>query len=303
MLGESRVSDVSIQNMQRTKNINKKAESRETGFSLFVYICYNSADTTAFNNNVEDMTMKPVIGITCNFDEKDEIGIVSHMGCVGQKWHFLADNYIASIEKAGGIPVMIPICESIETAKEMVSRMDGILISGGHDVDPRRYGQRTKSYCGTIMPKRDGQDIELVKYLLNETEKPILGVCRGIQVLNVAAGGTLYQDLEREGKFEHHFMEIYPMNYISHEITIKEGSKVRDIFGKEELGVNSFHHQAVRNPGDGFTVTAVSGDGVTEAIEKDGSRFVVGVQWHPEMMYDSTEQQKIFQALVDACTF
>lgn len=245
--------------------------------------------------------MKPVIGITCNFDDRDEIGMVSHMGGAGQKWQFLADNYITSVEKAGGVPVILPICDNMETVKDMVSRIDGVLISGGNDIDPRRYGERAKSCCGTILPKRDDQDLALACYVLEETDKPILAICRGIQVLNVAAGGSLYQDLEEEGGFEHHFMDMYPQNRISHEITARAGSKIRQIYGKNQIGVNSFHHQAVRNPGNGLAITAVSEDGVPEAIEREGSRFVVGVQWHPEKMEDSAEQQKIFQALVSAC--
>ena len=245
--------------------------------------------------------MKPVIGITCNYDYKDEVGMVSHMGIAGQKWHFLADNYIDSVERAGGIPVMLPICADIETIKEVVSRLDGLLVSGGHDVNPQEYGQRIKGYCGTIIPARDRQDIELTKYVLNETDKPILGICRGIQIVNVAAGGTLYQDLEIEGKFEHHFNDMYPLNHISHEVETKEGTKLHEIFGKETVGVNSFHHQAVKALADGFSVSAVSSDGVTEGIEKAGDRFVVATQWHPEMMSDSDEQQAIFRAFIGAC--
>lgn len=245
--------------------------------------------------------MKPLIGITCNYDYRDEIGSVSHMGITGQKWNFLAANYIDSIEQAGGVPVMIPICRDMDTVKEMVSRMDGILISGGHDVNPQEYGEDAKSYCGLIMPMRDRQDVELTKYILNETDKAILGVCRGIQILNVAAGGNLYQDLEIEGKFNHHFNDMYPMNNVSHRVTTKEGTRLREIFGKETVGVNSFHHQAVKDLGAGFVVSAVSTDGVTEAIEMEGGRFAAATQWHPEMMYDSDEQQAIFRAFVKAC--
>lgn len=245
--------------------------------------------------------MKPVIGITCNYDIKDEVGLVSHMGIAGQKWHFIADNYIECVERAGGIPLLIPICASIETVKQMVSMMDGILISGGHDVNPQEYGQNAKGYCGTIIPARDRQDVELTKYVLNETDKPILGICRGIQIINVATGGTLYQDLEIEGGFQHHFTDMYPLNAITHEVTIKPGTRLHSIYGKEEMGVNSFHHQAVKDLGEGFTSTAVSVDGVTEAIEMEGSRFVAATQWHPEMMYDSEEQFQIFQAFVNAC--
>lgn len=246
---------------------------------------------------------KPVIGITCNYDYKDEVGMVSHMGIAGQKWHFLADSYVHSVEQAGGIPVLIPICEDIETVKAMCAGLDAVLVSGGHDVNPQEYGERVKGYCGTIMPMRDRQDIELTKYIVNETDKPLLAICRGVQILNVAAGGNLYQDLKKEGGFEHHFTDMYPLNYPTHSVAVKEGSRLKEIFGKTDVNVNSFHHQAVKETGNGFVATAVSEDGVVEAIEKEnaGGRFVLGVQWHPEMMYDTDEQQAIFRALVKAC--
>ena len=209
---------------------------------------------------------KPLIGITCNLDYRDDIGVVTHLGCKGEEWQSLSDGYISSVEKAGGIPIMIPICDRVETVKE-----------------------------------RDNQDISLVKYLLEKTQKPILGICRGIQVLNVASGGTLYQDLEKEGDFEHHFMDMYPKDAIAHEIRLEEASKIYHVYRKERIGVNSFHHQAVKSVGEGLMIAAVSDDGVIEAIEKPGDRFVVGIQWHPEMMADSKEQEQIFRAFVSAC--
>ena len=244
---------------------------------------------------------KPVIGITCNYDYKDEVGMISHMGITGQKWHFVADNYIHSVEQAGGIPVLIPICDDMETVKEMVARMDGVLISGGHDVNPEEYGERVKGYTGTIMPMRDRQDIELTKYVLNETDKPLLAICRGVQILNVACGGDLYQDLEKEGGFEHHFTDMYPLNYPTHSVQVEEGSRLREIFGAEQIRVNSFHHQAVKRVAENFAVTAKSADGVVEAIEWEDDRFAVGIQWHPEMMFDSDEQQAVFRALIQSC--
>lgn len=247
------------------------------------------------------MNSKPIIGITCNFDTKDEVGVVSHMGLAGQKWHFIADNYVASVEAAGGIPVLIPICGDLENAKLLVERMDGVLISGGHDVNPEEYGERVKGYCGELMLPRDRQDIDLTRYLLEETDKPVLGICRGTQIINVAAGGTLYQDLKIQGGFEHHSCEMYPMNAAVHSVTIKNGSKLSGIYQNDQVCVNSFHHQGVKDVADGYMASAVSEDGVTEGIERIGERFVLGVQWHPEMMYDSEEQQKVFRAFVEAC--
>ncbi|MCD8009884.1 MAG: gamma-glutamyl-gamma-aminobutyrate hydrolase family protein [Lachnospiraceae bacterium] len=243
---------------------------------------------------------RPIIGITCNFDYKDDVGMVSCMGITGQQWHFVADNYVDSVERAGGVPVLIPICANMETVWRMVEGMDGILISGGHDVNPQEYGERANGKCGRLMPRRDRQDIALARHVLNETMKPILAICRGIQIMNVAAGGTLYQDLESEG-FEHHFTDMYPLNEPTHTVEVKEDSILRGIFGKERVRVNSFHHQAVKRLAEGFVVDAVSEDGVTEGIEPADGRFALGIQWHPEMMYDSEEQLKLFRALVEAC--
>ncbi len=246
------------------------------------------------------MVRKPTIGITCNYDYRDTVGIVSHMGMAGQTWNFLAGHYAEAVEWAGGIPVLIPQCRDFETVKGILSHVDGVLITGGHDIDPQCYGEQAKPYCGVIIPERDRQDIEIARYVMENEKKPLLGICRGMQVMNVAAGGTLYQDVEKEGGFDHHFMDMYPMNRPVHKVRLKSGSKVCKIFEKEILEVNSFHHQAVKDVAEGFGITAYSRDGVGEAIEKRDGSFVMGIQWHPEMMFDSPEQQKIFKALIKA---
>ena len=153
---------------------------------------------------------RPLIGVTCNYDYRDTVGITSGMGIVGQDWNFVAGDYVYILEKAGAIPVLIPVykdCDE-ESIKEFLNKLDGVIISGGHDVGPEQYNTPTKGYCGTIIPQRDNHDIAVAKYFMNEIKKPILGICRGIQIMNVAAGGTLYQDLEIEGKFEHHFGDM-----------------------------------------------------------------------------------------------
>lgn len=244
---------------------------------------------------------RPLIGITSNFDPKDELGIVSGMGGAGQAWNFLADDYIRTVERAGGIPVILPLFTDMETLKETVRHMDGVLVSGGHDINPKEYGERIKACCGRIILERDWSDLNVAKYVMEETNKPMLGICRGIQVLNVADGGSLYQDLETEGGYQNHGILQYARNYASHTVKFENGSRLADIYESEKTAVNSFHHQGVKKPGKHFKIGARSEEGVTEAIEYDGERFVIGVQWHPEMMFDSEEQQKIFKAFVKAC--
>lgn len=246
---------------------------------------------------------RPIIGVTCNYDYRDTVGMTSGMGITGQDWNFVAGDYIYILEKAGALPILLPIYKNCEDSdwKEYLGTLDGILISGGHDVGPEHYGQSAKGYCGTIIPERDRQDLEIARYAMYEAKKPVLGICRGIQIMNVAAGGTLYQDLEIEGKYEHHFGDKYPRNYPWQCMKLAEGSILESIYGKSEVWVNSFHHQAVREPGKGFEVIATSQDGVIEAIVQEDHPFSVGVQWHPEMMYDSAEQQLLLNAFVDAC--
>lgn len=246
-------------------------------------------------------TKRPIIGITCNYDDRETIGMTTKLGVPGQDWNYLAGDCVYFIEHAGGTPVIIPQCAKMEDLVPLLEKLDGVLISGGHDVGPENYGAVPKGYCGTIMPMRDRQDIFVARYMAIECQKPVLGICRGVQVLNTMAGGKLYQDLEIEGSFEHHFGSIYPRNVGWHTVELKPGSWLSKIYGREILSVNSFHHQAVKTAGSGMIITAVSGDGVIEAIESSGDKFVVGVQWHPEMMYDSPEQHLLARAFVEEC--
>ena len=243
---------------------------------------------------------KPVIGITCNYDYKDEVGMVSDMGTPGQDWNFVAGDYVYILEKAGAVPVIIPQYENPQNVKSILECLDGVVITGGHDVDPVCYGEFPKEYCVRVMPKRDRQDIEIANYFLLEKKKPVLGICRGIQIINVACGGTLYQDLVREGGFESHSGSRYPRNEGWHRVDFEPRSRFADIFGKSSVMVNSYHHQGVRLPGKGCEIKGKSEDGVPEAIEVMNHPFALAVQWHPEMMFDSEEQVKLLAAFVDA---
>ena len=245
--------------------------------------------------------MKPLIGITVNYDIKDEIGMVTHFGTVNQQWNYIASDYVDAIVKAGGVPVLLPIYGDPDVVRSVVDRLDGVLISGGNDVDPRRFGSRAHSYCGSICIPRDDQELELARYVIEETNLPLLGICRGIQVMNIAMGGTVYQDLQKEGDYDMHSAEMYPRTAIVHEVEFEESSRICQIYGDSVVGVNSYHHQAVKDLGTGFVATGKTEDGVIESMELPGDRFVVGVQWHPEMMVTSDIQPKIFKAFVTAC--
>ena len=244
---------------------------------------------------------KPLIGITCNFDRCDAIGITTGLGVPGQDWNYLAGDYVRFVEQAGGVPVIIPQLEGPDALAPLLDRLDGILISGGNDIGPERYGDRLSRFCGAVAPARDSQDIWSARYMACTRGRPVLGICRGMQILNVMAGGTLYQDVEHEGGFAHHFGRSYPRNVGWHTVALERGSLLLEIYGDGTLQVNSFHHQAVNVLGSGVTAAARSADGVVEAIELPEYGFAVGVQWHPEMMYDTPRQGLLARAFIRAC--
>ena len=255
---------------------------------------------------------RPIIGISCNFDQEDIFAGPWETGRMSRYYHYISENYPRSVERAGGIPLLLPVYENESLLYEALDRVDGILLSGGNDMDPLTYGEDDRGKCGRIIPERDRQDLLIAKYALSHREKPLLCICRGIQVLNVALGGSLYQDLEADGMGTHHSRTNYPINAVSHQVNVEKDSLLYQITGKEKLGVNSLHHQALKALGAGLRATAVAPDGVIEAVElsKDHASegcslskesFLLAVQWHPEKMYDDVSQQELFKALVKAC--
>ncbi|MDD6155241.1 MAG: gamma-glutamyl-gamma-aminobutyrate hydrolase family protein [Eubacteriales bacterium] len=242
---------------------------------------------------------KPIIGITVNYDPTDAVARTCGLGIVGQDFNYVAGDYVMSIEKAGGTPFLIPQIYDFDDLPDMLKLCDGILVSGGHDVDPRFYGERN-TYSGTLSPDRDAQDIEVTRYGW-EHKIPLLGICRGIQIINVAAGGTLYQDVTKELGAPVHFGDSYPRNIGWHSVRIEDESRLADIYGKDQIMVNSYHHQAVRDLGKNLKATAVTEEGIIECLEDTNDSYTVAVQWHPEMMFDSDEQAKLFKDFVDAC--
>ena len=244
--------------------------------------------------------MKPIIGITSNYDYRDAISAATHMGADTQDWDYLASDYVRAVQEAGGIPVIIPQCKDPESILDVVNCLDGLMMSGGCDVDPKRYGERAKSYCGSLVPRRDEEELLLIKAAY-EKKIPIFGICRGLQIMTAAFGGTLYQDLATENGALEHFTIMYPRNEETHTVSLKEGSRLREVFGTDVIGVNSFHHQGVKDVPKNAKVTALSPDGVIEALEFEGGNpYTLAVQWHPEMMFDSVQQKKLIKSFVDA---
>ena len=231
----------------------------------------------------------PIIGITCNTLDLIPQTLDEGIAAPGQDWQLIASDYVRIVEKAGAVAVLLPITTDIEKAKVLWRSLDGILISGGNDVDPTLYKERISGKCGAI---------DTCRALANDI--PVLGICRGIQVFNVAIGGTLYQDLPSAG-FESHTILAKKRNEGTHTVTLNENGWLYDVLKEKDILVNSFHHQAVKDLGKGATVLAKSDAGLIEAISIDNSKFAVAVQWHPEMMFDSEEQLDLIKAFVKEC--
>ena len=192
------------------------------------------------------------------------------------------NNYPNAIFNAGGIPIILPLINDINIIQEQLSCCDGLLLPGGIDVNPLSYEELPKPLLGNTNSLVDWYHISLVKKAF-EMDIPILGICRGCQVINVAFGGTLYQDISYATETQILHKQDSHLSERCHPIFIEKNSFIYDIFGSNYL-VNSAHHQAVKNLGNNFIISSISPDGIIESIEMQNKNFVVGVQWHPEML-------------------
>lgn len=228
----------------------------------------------------------PKIGITCDEDTKD--------GKI-----FLTNYYLRCVQRAGATPWLIPSIE--KNISEYLSSLDGIILSGGVDVDPLYFNQEPIIGMGEITPGRDNFEVKLIQAAVI-MDIPVLAICRGVQVLNIALGGNIYQDILSQvpGVYKH--SQNAPKWYPTHTIHIIQDSLLVDIFKSNTMKVNSFHHQAVCTLADGVVSIANSTDGLVEAITMPSKKFILGVQWHPECMADKfKEQQQLFNHFVQAC--
>lgn len=248
--------------------------------------------------------MKPIIGITVNCTVNPDKLMNKGLALADQTIQYVADDYVKAVERAGGSPVLIPITTDVESITPILNMLDGIIFTGGSDIDPSFYNEAPSEKLGEVKLPRDTHEINLAKKVILETNLPYLGICRGSQLLNVACGGTLYQDLgsERADVEEHSYFERSPKHVSVHTAQIKERSRLHQIVQCDVLDINSFHHQAVKDVGQGLKIVATAPDGTVEAVEMSGERFVLAVQWHPEMMSEvDTHSMNLFKHFIGVC--
>ncbi len=237
--------------------------------------------------------MRPLIGIPCHSGLHE--GTARPIYCNNRA-------YVHAVEHAGGVPILIPLFDNLSTLTTLLSRLDGLLLPGGTDVQPHHYSEEPHPLLGDIDPQIDELELVLARWAL-EADIPTLGICRGMQLLNVALGGTLYQDLEEQypGSMRHMYADL-PRSQVTHRVYIEAGSRMEKTLGTHEVWVNSLHHQAIKKPGKGVRITGRAEDGVAELMEVADFRFVMAAQGHPEEIY--THQKawaKLFAALIYAC--
>lgn len=227
------------------------------------------------------------------------VAVTSTSGMLGGSHRVrLNSAYVTALESAGLVPFVVPPLRNGDFALAILSRVDGLLLTGGEDVEPSLYGQPRSADCGVSNPARDTTEIALIR-AARKLGKPVLAICRGPQVLNVALGGTLIQDIATEvpGALEHNPGGNRGSRV--HDVTIQAGSRIAAAIGATDISVNSFHHQSVKDVATGLVVTALSPDGIVEGLESDSDDWwVMAVQWHPEEMTGSPEawDRGIFKA-------
>jgi gamma-glutamyl-gamma-aminobutyrate hydrolase PuuD len=233
---------------------------------------------------------QPLVGITGNYGDK---------GCE------LAEGYYLSVLQAGGTPVAIPPYSNKEALLTLLDKLDAIIFSGGGDINPLLLGEEPLPQLRSVCPQRDEAELLLAREAYRR-QIPMLGICRGIQIMAAALGGKNYQDIYVQGKgatIKH--SQDMPRHSASHTVNITEGSLLQHIFGsKQTLAVNSFHHQAVKDLGAGLVITARASDGIVEGFEKPDHPYLVAAQWHPERLVEGPhhpEHKPLFQSFVDAC--
>lgn len=229
------------------------------------------------------------------------IGVLPLQNCQKQTL-WINPLYFGGIETNGGLPLLLPLTDSPALWDNYLASCDGFVFTGGQDIAPDLYGQEKLPECNYQAPMRDQQEIYMLQRLL-EMKKPVLGICRGLQMMNVACGGSLYQDLPTQKPSPVVHRQAMPYDIPHHQVTILPGTQLSGILNLKNLSVNSMHHQAIKDVAPGFAVSAVAPDGIVEALELPGYPFFMGVQWHPEHLWQSyPSARNLWAAFVSACT-
>lgn len=243
------------------------------------------------------MTERPIIGVPTQTLEEVP-------GELPRCW-VMSQQYVRVLVAAGAIPWIIPLIQNdLPTLRGIYDRLDGVFLPGGVDLDPSAY-QEQHDGCGRTDPARDEIELILTRWTL-EDEKPLLAVCRGIQVVNVAAGGTVHQDLATQlpGAIKHDYFPKpgqYSRDFLAHEVELTQGSRLSSLLGGPRIRVNSMHHQGIKRLGEGLRPSAYAPDGLIEGIESPNGQFLIGVQWHPEALAEGDERMnRLFGAFIRA---
>ena len=230
--------------------------------------------------------MKPMIGITALVDEKMDS-------------YWMLPAYMDMVKYAGGIPVMLSVFDDLKIIEELVGRLDGFIIAGGQDINPFIYNENIDEKCGELCSKRDSVEVPLLLEII-KAKKPLLGICRGFQLMNSLLGGSLYQDINSMIETNVNHRQDKPYDRPNHSVNV--AGVLKDIVGTDKIMVNSCHHQAVKDVSKYVDVVAVSEDGIVEGISIKDYFFGLGVQWHPEMLNKKDEASvKIFKAFINSC--
>ena len=268
---------------------------RKKIFNILFVACVLYLSSTALfgvekTNKIEK---RPLIGVSGS--------MLASKSYLNYYFSYVSNYYIRGIADSGGVPVIIPIVSDTSLVGDQIKDLDGLIMSGGADINPLKYGEQPSRYIGKIHPERDEFDFALLKAALKR-KIPILGICRGNQLLNVFHGGTLHQDVEVDFDNAVEHRQSGNHEYGTHSVFVKKDSWLYSILKKDSIVVNSLHHQAVKDLAPGFKITAEAPDGVVEGIEKTKGSFCVGVQWHPEMMQGrNAEMSKLCRAFVNVC--
>ena len=232
---------------------------------------------------------KPLIGVT-TFHTDSQRGYI---------YVSVTEAYVNAVARAGAIPVLIPLGLPEDDLNQLLSIVDGVVFTGGGDMDPTLYGGLPHPTVHEIDPVRDHMEIHLVQQVI-ERKEPFFGICRGLQVINVALGGSLYTHIQDQhpNALKHDYFPGRPRNFHAHPVKVDEGTTLAGILGQPIVQVNSLHHQGIDRLATGLTPTAYAPDGIIEAIELPGHPFGLAVQWHPEWLQDQAEMRALFSAFV-----